>query len=67
MDDNGDFPNGRWWQRNNPINGYDWTLDYTDATNQLSLKQPVRLKWWDYVFGPTMIVPGPINVLNLKQ
>jgi hypothetical protein len=62
------YPNGQWHYDDNPINGYNWSLDYNDADNQLALKKGrVRLKWWDYVFGPTTVVPGFINVFNLKQ
>ncbi|MDR1054608.1 MAG: hypothetical protein LBL90_02010, partial [Prevotellaceae bacterium] len=68
MDDDRNYPNGRWHQDYNPIKGYNWSLDYNDAANQLALKKGlVRPKWWDYVLGPTVIISGIINVLNLKQ
>ena len=60
--------NGQWYSSSNPIKEYNWSLDYNNAANQLALKKGlVRPKWWDYVLGPTVIIPGIINVLNLKQ
>jgi RHS repeat-associated protein len=68
IDDDRKYPNGRWYQDYNPILGYNWSLYYNDAANQLALKKGlVRPKWWDYVLGPTVVIPGIINVLNLKQ
>lgn len=67
-DENGIYKNGKWRQGSCPINDYDWSLDYSDSYNQSVLKQGrIRPKWWDYVLGPFIIIPGMINVFNLKQ
>jgi RHS repeat-associated protein len=62
------YPNGQWYSGYNPIKDYNWYLDYNDASNQLALKKGIiRPKWWDYVLGPRIVIPGIINVLNLKH
>ena len=65
--DDGIYPNGQWHSGSYPINGYNWSLDYNNAANQSALKKHTRLQWWDYVLGPSIVIPGIVNILNLKQ
>jgi hypothetical protein len=55
-------------RNNNPINGYDPSLPYDNAANQAALKSGrSRLEWFDYLYGPQIIIPGLINALILNS
>lgn len=52
----------------NPIKNYDESKSYDDASNQDALNNGrLGLSWYDYLMGPTIIVPGIINALILNK
>lgn len=58
----------RWDKRYNPIKGYDWSKPIDSPANQLVLKKgTMSLGWADYVFGPSILIPGFFNVFQLMQ
>lgn len=67
MDSNKEFGHGHWYKKYNPINGYNWSLDFDNTANQRALKNGlIHPAWWDFLLTP-LIYPYIINVLNLKQ
>ena len=58
----------RWDKRYNPIKGYDWSKPIDSPANQLVLKKgTMSLGWADYMFGPSILIPGFFNVFQLMQ
>lgn len=56
------------WNKTNPIIGYDWESSIDSEENQKALKAgSLSLGWADYVFGPSLIIPGIIDIFELKQ
>ena len=56
------------WNKTNPIIGYDWESSIDSDVNQKALKAGrLSLGWADYVFGPSLIIPGIIDIFELKQ
>ena len=56
------------WNKTNPIIGYDWEYSIDSDVNQKALKAGrLSLGWADYVFGPLSIIPGIIDIFELKQ
>ena len=67
-DESGRYLDPRWNLDSNPINGYDWNLTIDSDQNQKALKAgSLSLGWADYVFGPLSIIPGIIDIFELKQ
>lgn len=53
---------------NNPITGYNNFLPYDDPSNQLALSNgKLNLSWYDFLMGPTIIVPGIVNTFILNR
>ena len=62
------YINGMWDYNSNPISGYNWNLPYSNSVNESVLKKGMLwFGWSDYVFGPSWLIPGLINILELKQ
>ena len=56
------------WNKSNRIIGYDWESSIDSDVNQKALKAGrLSLGWADYVFGPSLIIPGIIDIFELKQ
>ena len=56
------------WNKTNRIIGYDWESSIDSDVNQKALKAgSLSLGWADYVFGPSLIIPGIIDIFELKQ
>ena len=56
------------WNKSNRIIGYDWESSIDSDVNQKALKAgSLSLGWADYVFGPSLIIPGIIDIFELKQ
>ena len=56
------------WNKTNRIIGYDWESSIDSDVNQKVLKAGrLSLGWADYVFGSSLIIPGIINIFELKQ
>ena len=56
------------WNKTNRIIGYDWESSIDSDVNQKTLKAGrLSLGWADYIFGPSLIIPGIIDILELKQ
>ena len=56
------------WNKSNRIIGYDWEFSIDSDVNQKALKAgSLSLGWADYVFGPSLIIPGIIDIFELKQ
>jgi hypothetical protein len=63
-----------WKYRNNPINGYNWNLPYSDITNQNALNNNLLdLSSYDLFLAPLnytiigMAIPGVVNTLILNH
>ena len=56
------------WNKTNRIIGYDWEFSIDSDVNQKALKAgSLSLGWADYVFGPSLLMPGTIDIFELKQ
>ena len=57
-----------WHLHDNPINGYNGYVSYDSPANQLALRRGIlSFGWADYLYGPSIIVPGLFDSLQLKQ
>lgn len=66
--DSGRLLSTEWHPKSNPIIGYDWQYGIDSEENQKALKAgSLSLGWADYVFGSSLIIPGIINIFELKQ
>lgn len=66
--DSGRLLSTEWHPESNPIIGYDWQYGIDSEENQKALKAgSLSLGWADYVFGSSLIIPGIINIFELKQ
>ena len=64
----GDLNSSGWHLDKNPIIGYDSTQSLNSSTNQLALRRGIlSLGWIDYLYGPSIIIPGLFDSLQLKQ
>ncbi len=58
----------KWKYSYNPINGYDWSKPYNDSGNQTALQNGrLKLSWYDYLIGPSIIIPGLLNTVILNN
>ena len=56
------------WNKSNRIIEYDWKSSIDSDVNQKALKAGrLSLGWADYMFGPSLIIPGIIDIFELKQ
>ena len=68
IDDSGRLLHTEWKSISNPIIGFNWEYSLNSDVNQQALKAGrLSLGWADYVFGPLLIIPGIIDVFELKQ
>lgn len=67
-DDRGRLLSTEWNSTYNPILGYDWHYGINSDKNQKALSAgSLSLGWADYVFGPSLLIPGIIDIFQLKQ
>ncbi|MGI6242770.1 MAG: hypothetical protein ACOYJK_04430 [Prevotella sp.] len=68
IDDSGRLLHTEWKSTSNPIIGFNWEYSLNSDVNQQALKAGrLSLGWADYIFGPSLIIPGIIDILELKQ
>ena len=64
----GDLIKTNWNIKENPIKGYNWSKSiYSDVNQRILKKGMLSLGWADYVFGPSILIPGFFNVFQLMQ
>ena len=59
--------NKGWDMEKNRILGYKTWLPFDDPRNQAALENTIGLGWPDYIYGPTIVVPGILDSIILYQ